>query len=36
MGGDLIVYLKRHGHGFSDIWLEGPAKLVFEGIWKEK
>ncbi len=31
LGGDLTVHLKKEGTRFSDIWLEGPAKLVFEG-----
>ncbi|MGL4599603.1 MAG: diaminopimelate epimerase [Bacteroidia bacterium] len=30
-GGDLRVYFKKHNQGFSDIWLEGPAKNVFAG-----
>lgn len=30
-GGDLKVYAKRTKNGFSDIWLEGPAKSVFKG-----
>lgn len=30
-GGQLRVYFRREGNGFSDIWLEGPAEKVFEG-----
>lgn len=32
IGGELNVKFRKHDDGsFSDIWLEGPAKLVFEG-----
>lgn len=31
LGGDLIVHLKQQETRFNDIWLEGPANLVFEG-----
>ncbi len=30
-GGDLKVYFKKSGEGYNDIWLEGPAKMVFQG-----
>lgn len=30
-GGNLSVSFKRSGFGFTDIWLKGPAELVFEG-----
>lgn len=30
-GGDLSVRFKKANSGFSDIWLSGPATLVFEG-----
>lgn len=30
-GGDLKVCFERRGRVFTDIWLEGPARLVFEG-----
>lgn len=30
-GGDLKVYLEKSGHKYANIWLEGPAKVVFEG-----
>jgi diaminopimelate epimerase len=30
-GGRLKVYAKNAKQGFSDIWLEGPARMVFEG-----
>lgn len=30
-GGNLKVYAEKHGQGFRNIWLEGPATLVFEG-----
>lgn len=30
-GGKLKVYFKRNKNTFSDIWLEGPVKLVFSG-----
>ena len=31
LGGQLQVCLKWNGQGMEDIWLQGPAKLVFEG-----
>lgn len=31
LGGDLTIRFRRHGHSFTDIYLEGPAKFVFEG-----
>jgi diaminopimelate epimerase len=30
-GGQLKVHFKKIGAEYSDIWLEGPAKLVYEG-----
>lgn len=30
-GGDLVVSFNKHGHGFSDVILSGPAELVFKG-----
>jgi diaminopimelate epimerase len=31
-GGEVLrVYFKREGAGFSDVWLEGKAKLVYKG-----
>ncbi len=31
LGGTLNVYLHKEDKNFKDIWLEGPAKKVFEG-----
>lgn len=31
LGGDLIIHFDRDGNQFRNIFLEGPAKLVFEG-----
>jgi diaminopimelate epimerase len=31
MGGAISLHFKRKGHGFTDIWLEGPAVKVFHG-----
>ena len=31
LGGDLKVYAEKDGEAFRQIWLEGPAKQVFEG-----
>ncbi|MCG2794122.1 MAG: diaminopimelate epimerase [Weeksellaceae bacterium] len=31
LGGELKVYAEKNGAGFRDIWLEGPADLVFKG-----
>jgi len=31
-GGDLKVYYKKKNESFTDIWLEGPATLVYSGI----
>ena len=31
-GGELEVSYKRKGQTFSDIWLKGPAEMVYEGI----
>lgn len=31
-GGVLNVYFDKNENGYSNIWLEGPAKFVFEGV----
>ncbi|MDO4763663.1 MAG: diaminopimelate epimerase [Flavobacteriaceae bacterium] len=31
LGGNLKVYAEKNENGFKNIWLEGPAKQVFEG-----
>jgi diaminopimelate epimerase len=31
-GGELSVYFNFTGEGFNNVWLEGPAKKVFEGV----
>lgn len=31
LGGNLKVYAQKNNSGFSDVWLEGPAKQVFKG-----
>lgn len=31
IGGDLEVKFEQDGNNFSNVWLKGPAKLVFEG-----
>lgn len=31
LGGQLKVYAEKNGSGFNNIWLEGPAELVFTG-----
>lgn len=31
-GGQLEVHFRQHPEGFSDVWLEGPAVRVFQGI----
>jgi diaminopimelate epimerase len=33
-GGSLLVYFSQQGDGFIDIWLEGPAEHVFDGIFE--
>lgn len=33
LGGDLKVYAEHSEKGFENIWLEGPAKQVFEGFF---
>jgi diaminopimelate epimerase len=33
-GGQLEVSFKKDQAGYSDIWLIGPAKLVFKGEWE--
>ena len=35
-GGSLKVYFSKSANGFNDIWLEGPAKEVFEGVFDYK
>lgn len=32
-GGELQVGLEGGSYGFRDIWLQGPAEAVFEGVW---
>ncbi len=32
-GGSLKVHLQKEGGIYRDIWLEGPAVSVFEGVW---
>jgi diaminopimelate epimerase len=32
-GGILKVYFENKSEGFANIWLEGPADMVFEGIY---
>ena len=34
LGGNLKVYAEKHEIGFRNIWLEGPAEYVFEGVFK--
>ncbi len=34
LGGPLRVRFKKTGTGFSDIYLEGPATMVYKGVWK--
>lgn len=31
-GGDLVVSAERDGKGFTNVWLSGPAKMVFNGV----
>jgi len=33
LGGTLQVQFSKGPEGYSDIWLEGPAELVFKGEW---
>jgi diaminopimelate epimerase len=30
-GGHLQVFFEKTGEGYSDIWLKGPAQLVYKG-----
>lgn len=30
-GGNLLVHFEKHGSGFRNIWLEGPAAYVYKG-----
>jgi diaminopimelate epimerase len=32
MGGELMVHYRRVGNNFEDVYLEGPATFVFEGV----
>lgn len=32
MGGELKVYFQKNGEGYKNIWLEGPATFVYEGV----
>ena len=34
LGGNLKVYAEKYEAGFRNIWLEGPAEYVFEGVFK--
>lgn len=34
LGGDLKVSAVKEGQGFKDIWLKGPAELVFKGVYE--
>ena len=34
LGGNLKVYAEKYEVGFRNIWLEGPAEYVFEGVFK--
>jgi len=33
-GGELKVYFKNQSGNYTDIWLEGPAVSVFDGVWR--
>jgi len=33
-GGDLKVHFSKNGSRYTDVILEGPAMLVFKGVWK--
>lgn len=35
-GGDLKVFFTKASRGYTDIWLEGPAIVTFEGHWLRK
>jgi len=35
-GGELKVHFKKSSNGYDDIWLEGPAIKVFDGVWTSK
>jgi diaminopimelate epimerase len=34
LGGELSISFKRNDSGFSEVYLIGPAKRVFEGFWR--
>ncbi len=35
-GGALKVHFKESSKGYNDIWLEGPAVNVFDGVWSKE
>lgn len=34
LGGDLVIHFNKNGQRFTDVYLEGPATYVFEGVIK--
>jgi diaminopimelate epimerase len=36
LGGKLSISFVRNENGFSEVWLEGPAKMVFQGTYFTK